>query len=242
MKQAKIRLTFLLLPIVISFSFAVAPLFYEMYNIATVFCYLAPYPPGCERDADVDCTRGNRGALIRQIQFMYTMACNAAIVVFMAVLLRSVYARERRLDRYLVSGQGGGRVQTGKTARQGLRYIGAFTLAYVWVYIFMVWGIAGTPRGTGYRVVFYVHAILNPLAGLLNALAYFSPRYRAHRDRGSRKSRMDCVLLALRLGAPTVLARGPSPAESALPTIPNPDAPSILVRRPSRAESAPSIE
>lgn len=126
----------------------------------------APYSPGCDLDPNVECTRGESARLVQTIQFGYTFACNFFIVTFIALLVHSVYSIERRGDAYLSAGQERNRKNTKETAWQGIRYIGGFTLAYLWTYIFMVWNITSRDRGVAFVVLFYVHVILNPLAGV----------------------------------------------------------------------------
>ena len=199
MKQRKIRLLFLLPPIVISLVFATVPLFYEMYNVAIVFCYLAAYPPGC--DEDNSCVRGTKAGPVQTFQFAYTMICNVVIVVFMLMLVHHVKKVESRGDKY-AGGATRSRVQTQKAYWQGFRYIGGFTLAYGCVYIFMFVNMAQLPnskRGIWYWVIFYFHTLLNPLAGFFNSLVFFKPRYDTYRDQHSEESRMDCICHVLNI-------------------------------------------
>ena len=87
MRQTKIRLVLLLPPVIISLVFAIVPLFYDMYNIVIVFCFLALYPPGCDYSFNGDCSRGEMARLAQTLQFAYTMACNVAIIIFMSLRL-----------------------------------------------------------------------------------------------------------------------------------------------------------
>jgi len=194
MKQRKIRLLFLLPPVVISLIFATVPLFYEMYNVAIVFCYLAAYPPGC--DEDNSCVRGTKAGPVQTFQFAYTMICNVVIIIFMVMLVHHVKQIESRGDNY-AGGATRSRIQTQKAYwQQGFRYIGGFTLSYGCVYIFMFVNMAQVPnseRGIWYWVIFYFHTLLNPLAGFFNSLVYFKPRYDIYREQHSEQSRMECI-------------------------------------------------
>lgn len=90
MKQTKIRVAFLLPPMITSLVFAGVPL--------TVFCYLAPYPPGCHKDLNVDCSRGEKANFVQSLQFFYTMVCNVGIITFMSsgnVRLTHIYHRDK---------------------------------------------------------------------------------------------------------------------------------------------------
>ena len=196
MKRTAIRLLFLLPPVVISLVFAVVPLFYEYYNVAIVFCYLNRYPPGCVGD---ECIRGTGANNFQTAQFGYTMACNIIIIIFMILLVRYVRKQEATIDKY-AGGTLRNRKQTNKAYWQGFRYIGGFTLSYIWIYVFMIWNIAGESRGIGFVVLFYFHVLLNPLAGFFNAYVYFRPRYDCHREQHPTVSRMDCICHVLDIG------------------------------------------
>lgn len=199
MKQRKIRLLFLLPPIVISLVFATVPLFYEMYNVAIVFCYLSAYPAGCNEDNS--CIRGTKAGPVQTLEFAYTMLCNVVIIICMVMLVHHVKKIESRGDRYAGGGATRSRVQTQKAYWQGFRYIGGFTLAYGCVYIFMFVNMAQLPnskRGTWYWVIFYFHTLLNPLAGFFNSLVYFKPRYDTYREQHSQ-SRMECICQILNI-------------------------------------------
>ena len=189
MKRIKIRLLFLLPPIVVGLFLSVAPLFYQMYNVTLVFCYLAPYPPGCVGD---ECTRGPHAKHVQTAQFVYTLVCNVIIIIFMLLLVHHVRKTESKADKYAGGGRNS-RKQTDKAYWQGFRYIVGFTVAYVWIYIFMVWNMSGHPRDTGFVVLFYFHVVFNPLAGLFNAWVYFKPRFDTYKEQNPTKSRRDCL-------------------------------------------------
>jgi len=60
-------------------------------------------------------------------------------------------------------------------------------------FIFMVWNIIGAARaGTGF-VIFYLYVIFNPLLGLTNALVYYWPRYKSHKQQNPGQSRTKCI-------------------------------------------------
>ena len=189
MKRTKIRLLFLLPPIVVGLFLSVAPLFYQMYNVALVFCYLSPYPPGCVGD---ECTRGPHAKQVQTAQFVYTLVCNVIIIIFMTMLVHHVRKTESKADKYAGGGRNS-RKQTDKAYWQGFRYIVGFTVAYVWIYIFMAWNMSGHPRDTGFVVLFYFHVVFNPLAGLFNAWVYFKPRFDTYKEQNPTKSRRDCL-------------------------------------------------
>lgn len=141
MKKWKIRLVFCLPPPIASLAFAVPPLFFGMYNEGRIHCTLIPYPKSCVMHADIECTRGANAIIPQLITFAYALVCNLVIVVFMGLIVYAVYSKEKKCDRYIrgndVEGRKASRTYTRKSARQGLRYTGAFIAAYVWLYIFM---------------------------------------------------------------------------------------------------------
>ena len=127
-------------PILISFVLSLIPIFTEMYNPARIHCFVNTYPAGCAVDGDAsDCLRGGHNTqLLQSLSFAYALACNLIIIVFMGLLVFVVYSQEKKGDKYLAKGQAKKRDNTIDTAWQGVRYTGAFTLAYLTVYIFMV--------------------------------------------------------------------------------------------------------
>ncbi|KAL7528638.1 hypothetical protein ACHAWF_002646 [Thalassiosira exigua] len=197
MKRAKIRLLFLLPPIVISLIFAIVPLFYNMYNVTMVFCYISPYPRHADCDHSVSCTRGDKA---RPVQTALSMS----------MLVHSVYSQERKGDKYLSEGQSRRRQHTRKTAWQGARYIGAFTLANFALYTFMVWQIGvlapcsrmSKPSEPAFFVLWYFLVLLNPLCGLFNAMVYFWSRYGSYKEQHPKASMTDCICHVLKIGVP----------------------------------------
>ena len=129
------------------------------------FC-VAPYPNGCDENPNEECHRGESARLVQTVEFAYSMACNVVIIIFMILLAYSVYSQERRGDAYLTVGQRKNRRQTYKTAWQGFRFVLAFTVPHIALYIFMMWNITGRPRGAGFYALFYFHVTMNPLVGV----------------------------------------------------------------------------
>ena len=115
---------------------AVPPLFYEMYNPTFPYCTLNEYPPGCEWNPNVPCTRGENAVIAGQITLMYALVCNLVIIVFMGLLVFAVYFQEKKSDKYLSIGQLKKRDNTRDTAWQGVRYAAAITVPYLPLYVF----------------------------------------------------------------------------------------------------------
>ncbi|KAL7526275.1 hypothetical protein ACHAWF_001706 [Thalassiosira exigua] len=198
-----IKAIFLFTPAIISIASSTVPFFHDMYNVATVFCYLNAYPPGCSSDPDMACTRGDHAEAFRQAEFAYTFACNALIIIFMSLLVHSVYSQERTGDRYLAERQLPNRTYTKKTTWHGVRYVGAFTISYCVVYIFMIWQYATLRKGTFYQILFYIHVIVNPLFGLFNASVYFYAKHKAYREQHPRSSSVAQICYVLNVSAPS---------------------------------------
>lgn len=180
LSKLRLRLFFTLTPFIIALGLAIPPLFLEMYNYSGLFsCFIAPYPLDCEWRADVDCIRG-QGAWNYWDAFCgYCFVANVIIAAFVVLLVYTVFKQERTTDKYLTPGQARRRDNTTKTAWQGLRYVGAFFLAYFTLFIFAGYRIA---EKVPPLAIFYLHLILTPMLGLFNSFVYFRPRYIAHRD------------------------------------------------------------
>ena len=204
MKKWKIRLAFILPPVIVAFVVAIPPLFYEMYNTARITCTIMPYPKACYLNADVECTRGANAPTVQIITFFYAMVCNVIIIIFMAMIIYAVYSKEKRGDRYSPDGTTT-RTYTRKAAKQGVRYSSAFTLAYVWLYVFMGLNsaavfykndpdqdgfIGGKKHNVAFDTIFYFHCILTPLMGFFNALIYFRGKYTSFRGQNLEMSKM----------------------------------------------------
>ncbi len=157
-EKKRIKAAFLLPPVIVSLAFSVPPLFYQMYNpAAPVMCMLAAYPPGCDdEDSDVQCTRGQNALLAQQIELLYALICNLVIIIFMGLLVLSVYSTEKKGDKYLSKGQATKRDNTIETAWQGVRYGGAITVPFVPLYVFLGVSLRGTYMDETDSLVWFV--------------------------------------------------------------------------------------
>ena len=157
-EKKRIKAAFLLPPVIVSLAFSVPPLFYQMYNPnAPVMCMLNQYPPGCdEEDSDVQCTRGQNALLAQQIELLYALICNLVIIIFMGLLVLSVYRTEKKGDKYLSKGQAKKRDNTIETAWQGVRYGGAITVPFVPLYVFLGFSLRGTYMDETTNLVWFV--------------------------------------------------------------------------------------
>mmetsp|Transcript_31777 Transcript_31777/g.66820 ORF Transcript_31777/g.66820 Transcript_31777/m.66820 type:complete len:293 (+) Transcript_31777:391-1269(+) len=187
----RLRLAFLLPPIIISFGLAIPPLFLGMYNSGISYtCFIFPYPFECEDRPEVECTRGQGAWAYWSSYWLYALLCNLVIIMFVSLLIFSVFKTERKTDKYLTKGQDKRRVNTIKTAWQGIRYIGAFMLAYISLYIFPAFRLTNKLPPDA---LIYVNLTLPPLLGFFNSFVYFRPRWITYRENNPDKSWIVCL-------------------------------------------------
>ena len=172
MSNIRFRMYFILPPTIISLIFAVPPLFFEMYNWAGLYsCFLAPYPIDCGHEGYPDCERGHGGWAYQDGYWIYCMVLTVIIIICVIMLILTVFSQERKHDKYLTPGQERRRVNTNKTIWQGMRYIGAFVLAYFSLLIGFIYRmLRKTPRT---NLIYYLMIIFPPLLGVFNAFVYF---------------------------------------------------------------------
>jgi hypothetical protein len=229
LKKSKIRVAFLLPPIIVALAMAVPPLFYQMYNPSYFLCYLNQYPFDCESDPDVPCTRGANALIAQQIILLYNLLCTSIVVVFMGLLIFSVYRQEKKIDRYLSKGQEKNRDNTISTAWQGVRYAVALTVPFTPLYVFLVYTMRKTTMDEVNLIFWtYLNCILTPLLGFNNgktrldqftefvlfryktynrsslhiACVYFYPRYKACRKSNQDKTKFRCLCDTLGISLP----------------------------------------
>ena len=207
MEQRRIRFSFLLPQLVVALCAALSPLFFGAYNYGFILqkCFLNYYPEDCYEE-NKECTRGSVvGVNIAQnIIFGYMLLGNIIVVLFMGLLICSVYRQEKKADRYLLKGQERNRKNTYSTAWQGVRFSAAYLVPYMMFYVFFFYDLLH-PDGTqisepGALVVLYYVVIMMPLLGVFNASVYFYPRYATQRQKNSEKSRMACLCDVLGIG------------------------------------------
>ena len=169
MKTNKMRLAFLLPPVVASLAMAVPPLFYQMYNPSGLLCSLNVYPNDCEYNEDVQCTRGENAIIAQVATLMYALVCNLIVIIFMVLLIFSVYDQEKKSDKYLSKGQSKKRNYTIDTAWQGVRYATALTIPFLPLYVFMGYSLTNLEMHETTAIVWiYLNSILTPLLGFNN--------------------------------------------------------------------------
>ena len=106
------------------------------------------------------------------------------------MLIYTVFNQERKADKYLNKGQAKKRDMTRKTVWQGLRYVVAFMMAYIFMYIWTFYRLFNTYPP---EAIFYLHLIFPPLLGFFNAFVYFRPRFIAYRDNNPDDSWVVCL-------------------------------------------------
>ena len=112
--------------------------------------------------------------------WIYCMVLTVIIIICVIMLICTVFSQERKHDKYLTPGQERRRVNTNKTIWQGIRYIGAFVLAYFSLYIVTIYRML---RKAPTNLLAYLLLIFPPLLGVFNAFVYFRPRYIQYRER-----------------------------------------------------------
>lgn len=117
MSKLKLRLSFILPPIIISLGLAIPPLFLEFYNHGGSYtCFISTHPFDCEANPEVDCTRGEGAWEYYDAFWIYGFVCNLVIIVFVSMLVYTVFQQEKKTDKYLTKGMEKRRVHTIKTA------------------------------------------------------------------------------------------------------------------------------
>ncbi|KAL7550171.1 hypothetical protein ACHAWF_013420 [Thalassiosira exigua] len=83
------------------------------------------------------------------------------------------------------------RKNTIRTFWQGMRYVGAFMLAYFTLYVYNVY--YHHTRTMPPKPVIYLHLITTPSLGLFNSYVYFRPRYLTYRERNPNDAWIKCL-------------------------------------------------
>lgn len=190
-KSKQYRWYFILPPAIIALGLSIPPIFFDFYNPGGYACFLSPYPIECSWKPDVECIRGGpRAWHYHDAYWIYCMVCSIVVIVCVCMLIYIVFRNERKTDRYLTKGQEKRRVNTNKTIWQGIRYVGAFMLAYFSMYI--ITGYRMTEKAAP-EVVAYMGIILTPLLGLFNSFVYFRPRYIVYRENNIDDTRITAL-------------------------------------------------
>jgi hypothetical protein len=79
------------LVIVLGTSLAIIPL--DLYNNASLWCWIADVPAGCDTDPDIECERGHDADLYRILFYFGPLWCCFACVLY---CMGSIYAGVRR--------------------------------------------------------------------------------------------------------------------------------------------------
>lgn len=216
-QRGRIRFFFLGLPIIVGIGFATPTLFYDMYNFTGVYsCFIEEYPLHCDING-VECTRGANAGVWQGVLFTGVLVCTLVILVFMTLLVRAVRAQEGKTDRYLTAGQQKHRKMTKKAFWQAIRYISVFVISNLPFYVVAFFDLS---KAKSPRPIIFVYAIVWPMFGVFNAIAYFRPKYVSYRERNQELSWIVCLCNILNtpsLGA--WMSSGPSLNESVPPNV-----------------------
>ncbi|CAB9527022.1 expressed unknown protein [Seminavis robusta] len=101
-QMQKHRHWFFVIPFVMGVTTAIAGLGLELYNSADWVCWIAAYPPGCNKeDSPVECTRGVQADLYRMV-FSYIIVWIVFVVlaVSMGMIYQRVWQTERKTIRF----------------------------------------------------------------------------------------------------------------------------------------------
>ena len=167
MKKNKILVTFLLPPFITSIAVAVPPLFYDLYNPIGRYCTVVPYPFSCFQESG-SCIRGENGIIVLSLTYCYVFVCNLAVIVFMGLLVFSVYSQEKKIDQYMTEGEKNKRDTAIKTAWQGVRYAAAITIPNIPPYIYIVSFASSRMTERGITINRYLAHMFTPLVGFFN--------------------------------------------------------------------------
>jgi hypothetical protein len=85
-----------IIPWVCGVATAVTGLVLDLYNPGGFYCWIAPFPDGCDRDSDIPCERGEHGNTYRMVLYYAPLWVCFGVVLY---CLGSVYFGLRREER-----------------------------------------------------------------------------------------------------------------------------------------------
>lgn len=184
---------FILSPMMIALGLAIPPLFLGMYNYPAdrFICAICDYPYGCTASDEVDCERGEGGVTYSNYSHGYTVFCAVIMITFICMLVYEIYQQEKRIDRFLTSGQEQRRINTIKTAWRGIQYIGVYLFSYFPSFVALGYRASGNLDIPDVFNILFV--ILLPMLGFFNALVYFRPRYLTYKESYPDSSWIVCM-------------------------------------------------
>ena len=167
-----------------------------LYNPTGAFCFIAPWPPRCNGNPDVDCERfGDTHSLYYEFFAQLWLQIAYVVVLFTNdKIWYTVRQQEKRVAKYEFSRQLSGRTlakvkssnkHTRQVAIQSFLYVAAFFLGVSFTTVYHLIGWIG-----GYSA-FWPLPIINtlaPLQGFWNAFIYARPRYLRIRERARRSN------------------------------------------------------
>eukprot|EP00586_Coscinodiscus_wailesii_P014466 CAMPEP_0172519620 /NCGR_PEP_ID=MMETSP1066-20121228/291526_1 /TAXON_ID=671091 /ORGANISM="Coscinodiscus wailesii, Strain CCMP2513" /LENGTH=292 /DNA_ID=CAMNT_0013302243 /DNA_START=438 /DNA_END=1316 /DNA_ORIENTATION=- len=169
----------------ISFGGATAALVLKLYNFQGNKCTMTPYPPGCAESEDVQCTRGANAYLLSQLLagvplYLSLVGVAACMIhVYWTLRSRELAAGQYSFRRQLRGNQSRTERErrakhslSKKMAEQGVLYVGALFLTYIWTII-----LHAVKAATGEMPfpLLLLSQIFVPLQGLFNFIIYIRP-------------------------------------------------------------------
>uniref|UniRef100_A0A7S4R9A9 G-protein coupled receptors family 1 profile domain-containing protein n=1 Tax=Ditylum brightwellii TaxID=49249 RepID=A0A7S4R9A9_9STRA len=171
LKTWKAQFFLLYLPPILNLILSIYPLIDNGYNFGGLNnCFIQSVPLNC-KSRGVDCERGEHMEFYNLwFSTLNLAATNVLLLIFIALLIWTVFQIERKNDRYLAAGMRTSRRNTKDTAIQGMLYILAFFLTYLPWYVLMIMKEAGQPY-TMPLLVWTVCCVSSQ--GVFNAFVYF---------------------------------------------------------------------
>ncbi|CAB9500980.1 expressed unknown protein [Seminavis robusta] len=164
---------------------AVISLAMKQYNNANVWCWIAPYPYGCEDKGT--CERGNHATILRMVfYFSWLWASFIIVTVCMILLVHTVVAQNSKMDRYRQRGQ-----QRSKSRDKNVRdvviqstmYILAFMITALPLSVARIYQAKYSCSSTFFPLSMTTVTVF-PLQGFWNAIIFFKTRFIRHVSEG----------------------------------------------------------
>jgi heme/copper-type cytochrome/quinol oxidase subunit 2 len=193
----------------ICFLLATAPLFNNAYNYTELHtCGLAEYPLGCLSHFTPDCERGENARKFWITRFFIVCWANFFIIVAVVVLIRSILARESRMNQHERTNES----RSKKVMWQGIWYILAFEVSWGAWYAFQFIRISADidmNSRSFYELdvsaILYIASVTYPTQGVWISMVYFRPKYLKFRQRIPDDFMIASVLRVLNLSVPRYL-------------------------------------
>lgn len=174
---------------------AVISLAMKQYNNANIWCWIAPYPYGCEDKGT--CERGNHATVLRMaFYFSWLWMSFIVVTVSMILLAYTVIAQTNKMDRYRQKGQKRSKVQTDRIRNvviQSSLYIFAFMVTAVPLSVARIYQAKYSCSSTFFPLSITTVTVF-PMQGFWNAIIYFRTRFTKHMAEQQIGKRMSAMI------------------------------------------------